>query len=227
MFNKFWEVMQATPDPAQQSRAAGGKSTPAPRADARRNIAAILDAALACLTTNPDASVGDIARAAGVGRVTLYGHFNSRAELVDSAFARTVERADEVLDAVDLTGDPHHALAQLINSTWQLVDQLRMLLVAAQRALPQERIRELHDRPMQRVRSLIERGRSEGVFRTDLPASWMVATFYSVLHGAADEITAGRLTDHNAAELITATLLSAFDPPPQPDELRNAAGTRS
>jgi TetR/AcrR family transcriptional repressor of mexCD-oprJ operon len=52
------------------------------------------------------------------------------------------------------------------------------------------------------------------VFRDDLPASWLVAVFYSTLHSAADEITAGRLHDHDAPQMITATLLSAYTPPP-------------
>src|ERR1700731_535694 len=49
------------------------------RADARRNIASILDAAQDCLSRDPTASIADIAQAAGVGRVTLYGHFGTRA----------------------------------------------------------------------------------------------------------------------------------------------------
>jgi hypothetical protein len=41
------------------------------RADARRNIALILDAAQSCLARDPDASMSDIAVAAGVGRVRV------------------------------------------------------------------------------------------------------------------------------------------------------------
>ncbi|QCW80753.1 helix-turn-helix transcriptional regulator [Streptomyces sp. S6] len=51
---------------------------PARRADAQQNLEKILDAAVDRLTQDPDASVIEIARAAGVGRVTLYGHFPSR-----------------------------------------------------------------------------------------------------------------------------------------------------
>ncbi|TDD69694.1 TetR/AcrR family transcriptional regulator [Jiangella aurantiaca] len=194
------------------------------RADAQRNVAAILDAAAACLVRDPDASVSDIAAAAGVGRVTLYGHFASRTELVDAVFVRAVTRAHEALDAVDLTGDARQALARLVASSWQVIDESRMLLVAAQHTLPPERIRKLHENPMRRVRSLLERGRAAGVFRFDLPADWLVAVFYTVVHGAADEIGAGRLAAEAAADAITATLLAAFTPPGDPVPQVTATG---
>ena len=187
----------------------------AKRADARRNVAAILDAARDCLARDPAASVADIAKAAGVGRVTLYGHFPSRAELVDAVFARTIAEAEETLEAVDLAGRPADALARLVASSWRIVHEFRTLLLAAQRELPAERIRDHHTRPMHRVERLVQRGRQEGAFRTDLPTSWLVAVFYNVIHGAADELNAGRLTADEAARAITATLLAAYAPYPE------------
>ena len=88
--------------------ASPGASDPAParRADARRNIAAILEAALDCLARDPQASIADIAAAAGVGRITLYGHFSSRLELLDATFGYALQQADQVLDAVDLLRGP-------------------------------------------------------------------------------------------------------------------------
>ena len=183
------------------------------RADAQRNIEAILDAALDRLARDPEASIGEIATAAGVGRVTLYGHFSSRAELVDAVFVRAIEGGEQALGAIDLDGDPRKALARLIESSWQLVDRFRSLLIAAQATLPPGRIRSLHAEPMERVHRLIERGQTEDVFRSDLPASWLVGTMHNVMHGAADEITAGRLDPADAARQITATLLAAFTPP--------------
>ncbi len=190
--------------------------TPARRADAQRSIAAILDAALVALSRDPDASVSEIAKAAGVGRVTLYGHFPNRADLIDAAFARAVDEGHAALDEVDLTGEPGAALARLVHSSWQLVNRYRALLLAAQGTLPPGRIRELHAGPMGRVQGLVERGRHEGVFRTDLPTSWLVGVIHSVMHNAADEINAGRLTADKAAAFITATLLAALTPPGSP-----------
>lgn len=191
-------------------------TTTTKRADAQRNIAAILDAATECLSLDPAASTSEIAKAAGVGRVTLYGHFPSRAELLDAVFVRAIERGEEALGQVDLSGDPREALSRLIESSWHLVDRYRSLLIAAQETLPAGRVRELHADPMARVERLIERGRKDGVFRTDLPTSWLVSTMHNVMHGAADEIHGGRLTTGQAAPYITAILLAAFTPPGQP-----------
>jgi TetR/AcrR family transcriptional regulator, mexCD-oprJ operon repressor len=183
------------------------------RADARRNIEAILDAAVACLARDPEASVVEVAAAAGVGRVTLYGHFRTRAELVDAALLSTIERADQILDATDTAGDPVDALTRLVASSWQIVSQFRNILLAAQRELPAERVRGVHDRILRRIQSLIERGQRTGVFRTDLPKRWLVSTAFSLMHGAAEDAAAGRLKVDQAAGLITATLLAAFTPP--------------
>src|SRR5436190_340790 len=80
--------------------------TPVRRADARKNIAAILDAATTSLARDPDASINDIAQAAGVGRVTLYGHFESRAVLVAAVVERAMGSTDRDLASVDVTGEP-------------------------------------------------------------------------------------------------------------------------
>lgn len=189
------------------------QTKPAKRADAQRNIAAILDAGVHCLSQNPDASVGEIAQAAGVGRVTLYGHFPSRAALVDAVLARAIEEGNAVLEAVDLSGDPRKALTRLIESSWQLVNRSRSLLAAAQSTVPQARIRSLHAGPMERVQHLIERGQAEGVFRTDLPTTWLVSTLQFVMHGAAEEINAGRIDPDDAGGFISGTALAAFTPP--------------
>ncbi|MEV1079588.1 TetR/AcrR family transcriptional regulator [Streptomyces sp. NPDC050211] len=191
-------------------------STAAKRADALRSIEAIVQAAAECLGRNPEASLSEIARAAGVGRVTLYAHFASRAEVVDAAMSRALDRGNEVLDAVDLTGDPLLALARYIEAGWHLVDQARALLAAAQKELSAGRIRELHAGPAARVEALVARGRAEGAFRRDLPIAWMVNVLHTVMHSAAEEIRAGRLTSDRAADHITATVLAAFTPPGKP-----------
>jgi TetR/AcrR family transcriptional repressor of mexCD-oprJ operon len=188
-------------------------SRPPLRADAKRNVAAILAAATDCLAKNPDASVAEIAAAAGVGRMTLYGHFKTRTDLLDAVLTRVVAEADQTLGAVDVAGDPCDAVARLVAASWLVVDRLRNILAAAQRELPAERIRQAHDLVLGRVQSLIERGRATGEFRADLPVPWLVSLAMNVMHAAATEVSAGRLTSDQAPSAVAGTLLAALTPP--------------
>lgn len=178
------------------------------RADASRNIAAILSAGVRLLSTDPGASVAEIAKAAGVGRVTLYGHFASREVLVEAVLDHAVALATPSLEDPSLDSlAPTEAMASLISTSWEILARHSNLFVAASQTLPAEVIRQRHDRPLRTVSRLIERGRAGGDFRTDLPLEWLVTTFFGVLHSAAQEIEAGRLERSAAETVLTRTLL--------------------
>jgi TetR/AcrR family transcriptional regulator, mexCD-oprJ operon repressor len=184
------------------------------RADAERNIEAILDAALDCLSEQPDASMTSIARAAGVSRVTLYTHFPSREDLLAQVLDRAVSNAAVLLDAEALDDGPAvAALSRLVRSSWQVLAGYRNLMTAANAALSPRQVRAYHKAVLQRVDRLIARGRDEGSFRADLPQAWLVTVFYSLLHVAADEVGAGRLKQRDAADVLEATVLGALTSP--------------
>src|SRR5438132_1575743 len=143
------------------------------RADAARNVEAILDAAELLLATDVSASMGAIAASAGVGRVTVYAHFTNRAELVDAVLARVIDRADRELQNLDTTGDPREALSRLVTASWRLVESNRWMLQAAQGELAEHGIRAHHDRLLRRMSLVLARGQREGVFRDDLPRHWL------------------------------------------------------
>lgn len=182
------------------------------RVDAVRNREAIVAATVRALRADPDASVTQIAQTAGVGRVTLYGHFSTRAELVDAALADVLSRGNHVLEGLDLGGDPREAFGRLVASSWALLDESRSLWAAAQRELPQGRVRDLHEDFEGRVRRLLERGQHEGAFRDDLPVGWLLASMHALMHGAAEEVAAGRIEPDSAGPLLQATLLAAYAP---------------
>jgi TetR/AcrR family transcriptional regulator, mexCD-oprJ operon repressor len=186
------------------------------RADAEQNTARILDAATACLCRSPSASMAEIAQAAGLGRVTVYGHFPSREALIEATLARLLERGETVLGGLDLTGDPREALRTLVESSWRLIADADAVLQAAQSMLPPGRIRELHAMPAQRVEALIRRGQAEGAFRTDLPATWLVSVLYHVLKGAAADVSGGRLDPSDAPRFIIVTVLAAYTDSEEP-----------
>lgn len=77
-----------------------------PRADARRNRRAIIDAARTLMAAQGlEAQIDEIAREAGVGVGTLYRHFPKKGDLVNALaedrFQRLAEFAREALDEPD------------------------------------------------------------------------------------------------------------------------------
>jgi AcrR family transcriptional regulator len=196
---------------------AASKQSPPRRADARRNIETIVEAAERCLVRDPDASMSDIAKEAGLGRITIYGHFKTRAELVEVAARRVLADANALLGGVDLRGDPAEALRRLVQASWEVTARSGSLVVAAERALPPQVVRQLHAGELEeRVRRFVARGQRERAFRSDLSTAWLVTLFHATLHAAASEVHAGRLDGSDAAETATSTLLAAYQSPSGP-----------
>ena len=183
------------------------------RADAQHSIDRILAAAREQFATNPRASIEDIANAAGVGRMTLYGHFRTRADLIEATLADALGSGEEVLKVVDLTGEPRAVMRELLLSSWSLVWQSSALLAAAEGTLGEERIRELHEAPAERLERLIRRGQDTGAFRTDLPVLWLVNAVHYLLHGAATEVRVGRLAADDAARVVSQSVDALLIPP--------------
>jgi AcrR family transcriptional regulator len=188
-----------------------GRSTR--RADARQNAEKIVQAAVTCLGRNADASMNDIAQEAGVGRVTLYAHYPSREALVEAAMIRLLAQGDQVLEAVDLSGDPRSGLRALMESGWLLLAQAASVLQAAQAVLPPGRVQELHAKPEQRVQNLIRRGQTEGVFRADIAADLLAGVLHHILHGTATDVATGRLDAARAPRLVAEMALAVCSVP--------------
>ncbi|MEJ3746866.1 TetR/AcrR family transcriptional regulator [Actinomycetes bacterium KLBMP 9797] len=186
------------------------------RADARQNAEKIVQAAVTCLGRSADASMNDIAHEAGVGRVTLYGHFPSREALVEAALIRLLAQGDEVLEAVDLSGDPRDGLRALMESGWLLIAQSASVLQAAQAVLPAGRVHDLHAKPEQRVHDLLRRGQAQGVFRADIAADLLASVLHHILHGVATDAAAGRLDPVAAARFVAEMALAVCVVPPAP-----------
>ena len=82
------------------------------RADAQRNLDALLEAAKAVFATSGvDAPVREIAEQAGVGVATVYRHFPTRAQLIAAVFRREIDACVDLATALAADHGPADALA--------------------------------------------------------------------------------------------------------------------
>src|SRR6266568_9643696 len=85
------------------------------RADAERSISSIIDAALEALASDPDVSMAEIARRAGVVRATVYKHFPTRESLLDAVMEHATGLvADAIREAEPNRGEPTEALERVL-----------------------------------------------------------------------------------------------------------------
>ena len=86
------------------------------RADAQRNIDALLEAAKAVFATSGvDAPAKEIADLAGVGVGTLYRHFPQRSDLVVAVLQREIDACADAGPALSAAHAPGEALAQWLH----------------------------------------------------------------------------------------------------------------
>jgi AcrR family transcriptional regulator len=181
------------------------------RADADRSVAAILDAALDALASDPDSSMSEIARRAGVVRATIYVHFPTRETLLDAVMEHAVGQvADATREAEPHRGEPAEALERVLRATWRQLAQFHGLLAINTARLTAEELHRRHLPVLDQLEPLIERGQEQGAFRGDLPVSWLLAATRSIVHTASHEIRAGRLPDSQAEDVMISTVLGAI-----------------
>jgi AcrR family transcriptional regulator len=173
------------------------------RADAERSIAAILDAAVEVLGERPDASMDDVARAAGVARQTIYAHYDSREELLGAVQERALAQAVAAIDAARPDeGPPAQALERLITASWQTLERHARLLESFFSKRGPEEIHALHGPIRDRLEPLIRRGQRAGVFDRRLSRPWLFAAVLGLFHATAQEVGAGRMSAEAGARAL-------------------------
>jgi AcrR family transcriptional regulator len=183
------------------------------RADAERNITSIIDAALEALASDPDASMAEIARRAGVVRATVYMHFPTRESLLDAVMEHAVGQVAQATSGAEPTqGEPEEALERVLRATWHKLSDFHALLAINTGRLSAKELHRRHQPVMTLFVPLVERGQEKGVFRSDLPVAWHLAMIRAIAHAASAEVRSGRIEGSKVEDAMIETVMNAVGP---------------
>jgi AcrR family transcriptional regulator len=185
------------------------------RRNSRSNRARILATARQELGRNPDITLDELARASGVVRRTLFGHFPGRAALLEALAEEASETLrDTVANGMRPAEPAERALARFALSIWPVGDRYRMLLALARHDLGAERVAEILKPARDEVTAILERGQRDGVFHAQLPPAALSAGLEAMTITLLEEVNAGALEDDGTRTAV-AILIAAGVPEEQ------------
>jgi TetR/AcrR family transcriptional regulator, mexCD-oprJ operon repressor len=136
-----------------------------------RVAAAILAAAARVLATGGEqASMNDVAAAAGVARATLYRYFPSRQALLDELGRVAADEAGARLASARVDElSAQEGVRRAVRALFETGDPFTV--VARERVRPDPELFE--QRVLEPIRRLFERAQSAGEIRADIPKTWL------------------------------------------------------
>lgn len=171
------------------------------RADAQRNRDRLLAAAEAALNAHgADASLDDIARAAGVGNATLYRHFPTRAMLIEAVYDQRIAALCDLAAELSRSREPGRALHEWLRALVVHIADSRVLAEAFMAAHDSSggaeppQIAAWHRAIFDAAGPLLSAARGAGSIRPDLDFMELMALTAAVAR-AAEPARAGRFLD--------------------------------
>ncbi|MEV6429113.1 helix-turn-helix domain-containing protein [Nocardia sp. NPDC051463] len=166
-------------------------STPARplRADAERTVRAILDAAERVLSDNPNATLEQIAEAAGVARTTVHRRFANREDLVRTMAVTAWRRMNAAVDAArPQTAPPLVALHQATANVIQIKYGASYALDRIDVTDPE--VAGIQAEVFAKCDTAFARAQTEGIIAPEADLTWVrrvyLALITETVHGATE-----------------------------------------
>jgi AcrR family transcriptional regulator len=166
------------------------------RADAQRNLEALLQSAMAVFATSGvDAPVREIAEKAGVGVATVYRHFPQRSDLIAAVFRHEIDACAETASILAAEHAPGEALAKWLQRYAAFIATKRGLAPALHSGHPAyEPLRgSFEQRVRPAVRTLLESAIAAGEVRNDVALDDLLHAVASLCMPAQDDGRAQRM----------------------------------
>ena len=144
-----------------------------------RTYAAIVEAAISSLAADPNASMGQIAATAGVGRATIHRYFPERADLLSALVDLALQNATAAHRRARLEEGTVREAVQRLCAEYAELGTLQAVLMAG--TLPDDELaaHPLNDEQNAEVAALLPRGHADGSIDPTLNEDWFMGVIWA------------------------------------------------
>lgn len=162
-----------------------------------------LDAVAPILARDRSASIQAIADRSGVSRATLTRMFPTRQALVRATAEKILADCATVLDEVEKS---ENALSVLVRDHVPFA-QLWSVVYIEPDVLGDPELTGRADKVLERVTAFVAKAQRANVFRQDMPATWLAATFCGLADTAWNLVLEGWMGPRQSAGFVESMLL--------------------
>lgn len=177
------------------------------RADAARNLDAVLQTGARLLARDPGTSIAAIAAAAGVDRRTVYRRFKTREALMAAVHDAKLDACEQVVAEARLTEAP--VMVALHRYAEGIITVSRRWPVDVQQVQEEAAAARLC-RLIEQLDAFMDRAVREGVIRPGLPDRWARCLLTHLTTIASHEMP--ELTAAQGADMVVQSLISGLRP---------------
>ena len=180
-------------------------------ARANRSRHALINAGIQLLIRNPKASLKEVAEFAGVGRATLYRHFETREQLIQEIAHESLAVTDAIMEPLKAKGlSGKESLKEMFHALMPMADRYHFLLSLWSIAEQDDEVQAIYNRQLEELYALIEQARSEGDINHSLSTDWIIVTIDSLIYAGWWLVGEGKCSAEQAANNAVITLFQGI-----------------
>lgn len=171
----------------------------------------ILKSAIVALNQNNSMSYGELAKAIGISRATLYRHFASREDLIKAIILFSLEELDHAVSPLlDQNLSSEKLLFEIIRAMIPMGERFNFLSQTVWDAWGDDSVKQVYTRQTEQLMQLIDLMQQEGKLKTEMPRVWIGTVFNNLIYSAWESVEAGDIARNDAADLVYRTFMNGF-----------------
>jgi len=171
-------------------------------ARAERSRLAMINAGMLLLAENKDATLSDVAAVAGVGRATLYRHFETREQLIEAVARQCLMTFEEATSDIESQATSYlDAIRLLFECVMPLQKELTFIMKVDALVGDLERLAHLFEEQDKEIRLLLKECQKENSISNNVPLDWLMVLLDSFFIAAWRMVNEHNIDHASAAKL--------------------------